>query len=80
MPVGGHILIVLFNRTREAVMTRSVGNKVIVVRLRRMHRRFQRAFSGIRNRPRRKPHIFVSVVARAETHVVVMQRPAVSPG
>ena len=79
-PVGGHILVVFVDGAGEPVVARGVGDEVIVVRLCRMHRCFQRALARIGDRAGGKPHKFVSVVVGVETHVVVMQRPTVSSG
>ena len=50
-----------------------IRNEIIVVGLRGMHRRFQRALTRIGDRAGRKSRVLVSVIARVELHVVVMQ-------
>src|ERR1700691_526043 len=78
--VGGDIPIVLFHRAGEAMVAGGVSDEIVVIRLCRMHGRFERALAGIGDGPGRKSGVRVSVVRRVEAHVVVMQRAGVGSG
>src|ERR1700691_4156346 len=45
--VGGDIPIVLFHRAGEAMVAGGVSDEIVVIRLCRMHGRFERALAGI---------------------------------
>src|ERR1041385_4736958 len=57
LPVRHYILVVLFDGPGEAMMPLRVGHEIVIIALRRMHRRLQRTLSRISNRPRRQPDI-----------------------
>src|SRR5581483_4094656 len=59
-----HILVVLFNGAGEAVMSFSVGHKVVILRLGWMHGRLQRAAARVRDRSRRQSGVAVGVIGR----------------
>jgi len=61
-PQGRDVLIVLLKSSGEVMATVSVGDKIKVLRLRRVECGFQRTSPRIRNRPGRKSGMTVGVV------------------
>ncbi len=61
-PVGSHIAVVFVEAPRKPVMTVSIGYEIKELRVRGVHRRFQRTAPRIPDRTRRQAGISVSVL------------------
>src|ERR1700693_813418 len=73
LPQPGDILIVLLQTTGKTVMAVAIANKIVVIRLGRMHGGLEGSAAGIANWSWGKSGMNVGVVCGLEAHVGVMK-------